>query len=81
MLISIVVELRALHQAQLRGHMGRANYAIVLGMLDQLDAALAVQAHACMFCPVTVSGLRGSTAMGIRSCCARTTSAVYVSRG
>lgn len=59
-MISIVVELRALHQAQLRGHMGRANYAIVLAMLDRLDAALAARAHEGNGPrSLTVSGLRG----------------------
>lgn len=65
MLISIVVELRALHQAQLREHMGRANYAIVLGLLDKLDPELAKVAHAGNGPrSLTVSGLRGGHGSG-----------------
>jgi len=59
MLISIVIELRAARPALLPPHMGRANYAVVLGLLSSLDPALAVQVHAGNGPrALTVSGLR-----------------------
>ena len=67
MLISIVIQLRAVRPALLRLHMGRANQAVVLGLLNSHDPALAAQAHAGNGPrALTVSGLRGVQASADR---------------
>lgn len=65
MLISIVITMQAVRSALLPLHLGRANYAVVLELLDRLDPALAAQAHAGSGPrSLTVSGLRGLQAGG-----------------
>lgn len=63
MIISLVITLQAVRPALLPLHLGRANYAVVLGLLDRLSPALAAQAHAGNGPrSLTVSGLRGQQA-------------------